>query len=236
MARLSEALSGFETSIVSRDSSNSDFRGTQTAPSYERWLDLFGAGAIMLLAAPVFGLLALLIKATSRGPVFFRQERMGINGRPFVCLKFRTMYHNVDSTPHEEYFRDYMKGKSAPGESERTYKLRRDTRITPVGGIIRRLGLDELPQLINVLIGDMSLVGPRPPLEYEVAHYSEHHLRRLSVKPGITGLWQVCGRDIVDFETMVEMDIEYVERRSLWLDLSILFVTVPSLIWAYIRH
>ena len=116
------------------------------------------------------------------------------------------------------------------------FKLRHDPRITPVGGVLRRLGLDELPQLLNVIRGDMSLVGPRPPLAYEVEHYTRRHRRRLQVKPGITGLWQVQGRDVVDFETMIDMDLEYIERQSLPLDFGIVIATVPALLWAFITH
>ncbi|HZT97541.1 MAG TPA: sugar transferase [Chloroflexota bacterium] len=205
-------------------------------PAYQRVLDLAGSALLLMLFAPLFGVVALLVKVTSAGPILFRQERLGAAGRRFMCLKFRTMHANVDSAPHREYFRRYMEGQAAPGEPTNLFKLRNDSRITPVGRVLRRLGLDELPQLINVTMGDMSLVGPRPPLEYEVEHYSLRHLRRLSVKPGITGLWQIRGRDVVDFETMVDMDIEYIENQSLWLDLIILFRTVPSLLWAFVRH
>ena len=150
-----------------------------------------------------------------------------------MVTKFRSMYANVDSKPHHDYFKQYMKGISAPNEKRNVFKMRRDPRITPVGRFIRRLGLDELPQLLEVVKGDMSLVGPRPPLDYEVAHYDERHMGRLMVKPGITGLWQVRGRDVVDFESMVDMDLEYVSRMSLWLDIKITLLTAPSLLWAF---
>lgn len=205
-------------------------------PRYKRPLDLVVGSLIMIVSAPLFVLVALVVKVSSRGPIFFRQERLGLNGRPFEVVKFRSMYANADPTRHREYFKQYLQGRSAPGEPENVFKLRRDPRITPAGRMLRRLGLDELPQLLNVLKGDMSLVGPRPPLEYEVAHYNDRHLARLSVKPGITGWWQVRGRDVVDFESMVELDLEYVRNVSLWLDIKILLMTVPSLVWALVSR
>ncbi|HEV3309100.1 MAG TPA: sugar transferase [Chloroflexota bacterium] len=203
---------------------------------YKRPFDIILGSAMLVASAPIFGLVALLVRLTSRGPIFFRQERIGINGRPFTVIKFRTMEADADPASHREYFKRYLQGESAPGEARNVFKLRRDPRITPLGGILRRLGLDELPQLLNVLAGDMSLVGPRPPLEYEVAHYTPHHMGRLAVKPGITGLWQVRGRDAVDFDSMIDMDLEYVDTMSLWLDCKILIVTVPSLVWAFVSH
>jgi lipopolysaccharide/colanic/teichoic acid biosynthesis glycosyltransferase len=210
--------------------------GHTLTPRYKRPLDLVMGMALLVVSAPVFGLTALLVKVSSRGPVFFRQERLGRDEQPFLVYKFRTMHADVDSTPHQEYFKRYLKGEKAPGEDANLFKLRHDPRITPVGGFLRRLGLDEMPQLINVIRGEMSLVGPRPPLAYEVEHYSARHRERLRVKPGITGLWQVRGRDVVDFETMIDMDLEYIERQSLPLDVGIVIATVPALLWAFIRH
>jgi lipopolysaccharide/colanic/teichoic acid biosynthesis glycosyltransferase len=206
------------------------------APAYKRPFDQILGALLLVVSAPVFGLTALLVKGSSRGPVFFRQERLGKDERPFLVFKFRTMYADVDSAPHREYFKRYLKGETAPGVDANLFKLRHDSRITPVGGVLRRLGLDELPQLLNVIRGDMSLVGPRPPLAYEVEHYTPRHRRRLQVKPGITGLWQVRGRDVVDFETMIDMDLEYIERQSLPLDFEIVIATVPALLWAFITH
>jgi lipopolysaccharide/colanic/teichoic acid biosynthesis glycosyltransferase len=202
-------------------------------PAYKRPFDVVMGTLLLVLSLPLFALIALLVKVTSHGPVLFCQERLGQHGRPFIAYKFRTMYHNADATPHREYFKQYLRGAPAPGQPGDIYKLRRDPRITPIGGVLRRLGLDELPQLINVVKGDMSLVGPRPPLAYEVEHYSQYHLQRLAVKPGITGLWQIRGRDVVDFETMVAMDLEYIERQSLALDLALLLLTIPAVVWAY---
>jgi lipopolysaccharide/colanic/teichoic acid biosynthesis glycosyltransferase len=203
---------------------------------YKRAFDLVIACALLVLTAPLFGLIALVVKVTSRGRIFFCQERHGLDGRTFTMVKFRSMYANVDSSRHREYFARYLQGESAPGEAAHVFKLRSDPRITPVGRVLRRLGLDELPQLLNVIRGDMSMVGPRPPLEYEVAHYDDRHMGRLSVKPGITGLWQVRGRDVVDFESMVDMDLEYARNMSLWLDVKIVLMTAPSLVWALFRR
>jgi lipopolysaccharide/colanic/teichoic acid biosynthesis glycosyltransferase len=146
-----------------------------------------------------------------------------LNGTSFTLLKFRTMYHGASSDVHETYYRALMQGTAeATGN---TFKLRNDARITPVGRILRRLSLDELPQLLNVLRGEMSLVGPRPPLPYEVAEYGPRELGRLAVPPGLTGLWQVSGRAILNFHQMIELDLAYVEHWSLWLDLEVLLRT-----------
>jgi len=210
--------------------------GTNRSPVYKRPFDVLVATLLLVLTAPVAAVVALIVKFTSPGPILFRQERLGQNARPFTLYKFRTMYHGAGAEPHREYFKLYRRGARAPGQARPIYKLRRDPRITPLGGTLRRLALDEVPQLYNVLRGDMSVVGPRPPLLYEVEHYSERDLRRLSVKPGITGLWQVRGRDVVDFDTMINLDLEYIQRQSLALDLWVLLATIPAVAWAYIKH
>jgi lipopolysaccharide/colanic/teichoic acid biosynthesis glycosyltransferase len=210
--------------------------GTNRSPVYKRPFDVLVATLLLVLTAPVAVVVALIVKVTSPGPILFRQERLGQNGRPFTLYKFRTMYHGACVELHREYFKLYRQGARAPGQPRPLYKLRRDPRITPLGGILRRLALDELPQLYNVLRGDMSVVGPRPPLRYEVEHYTQRDLLRLSVKPGITGLWQVRGRDVVDFDTMITLDLEYIQRQSLALDLWVVLATIPALVWAYIRH
>jgi lipopolysaccharide/colanic/teichoic acid biosynthesis glycosyltransferase len=210
--------------------------GPNRSPVYKRPFDVLVATLLLVLTAPVAALVALIVKVTSPGPILFRQERLGHNGCPFTLYKFRTMYHGAGVELHREYFGLYRQGVRAPGQPRPLYKLRCDPRITPLGGILRRLALDELPQLYNVLKGDMSVVGPRPPLRYEVEHYAQRDLLRLSVKPGITGLWQVRGRDVVDFDTMITLDLEYIQRQSLALDLWILLATFPALVWAYIRH
>ncbi|MBV9279806.1 MAG: sugar transferase [Chloroflexi bacterium] len=204
-------------------------------PTYKRPFDLVAGALLLLLLAPVAVVVALLVKVTSSGPVLFRQERIGRGGRPFVMYKFRSMYHGADPAPHQAYFEQYRRGMAAPEQGGAVYKLRRDSRITPLGGVLRRLALDEIPQLLNVLKGDMSLVGPRPPLQYEVEQYAERDRLRLAVKPGVTGLWQVKGRDVVDFATMIDLDLEYIRRQALFLDLGIVLVTVPALVWGYLR-
>ena len=189
----------------------------------KRALDLLAATVILLLILPTFLLIGLLVYLSSPGPILFRQRRIGLNGTSFTLLKFRTMYHGASSDVHETYYRALMQGTAeATGN---TFKLRNDARITPVGRILRRLSLDELPQLLNVLRGEMSLVGPRPPLPYEVAEYGPRELGRLAVPPGLTGLWQVSGRAILNFHQMIELDLAYVEHWSLWLDLEILLRT-----------
>jgi lipopolysaccharide/colanic/teichoic acid biosynthesis glycosyltransferase len=184
----------------------------------------------LVLLAPIFAAVALAIKLTSKGPVFFRQERIGRHGKPFVFLKFRTMYADNDSSLHQEYVRQLIAGKAQPnpsnGNGTGVYKITSDPRITRVGGLLRRTSIDELPQLINVLRGEMSLVGPRPPVPYEVGAYDIwHRCRLLEAAPGITGLWQVNGRSRVRFDDMVRLDIRYARTWSLWLDIKILLHT-----------
>jgi lipopolysaccharide/colanic/teichoic acid biosynthesis glycosyltransferase len=177
----------------------------------------------------VFVICAAVIYLDSPGPVLFRQQRIGLYGRPFTFLKFRSMRVDADSAPHRQFATAFIQGKAQPqpSDSGQLYKLVRDRRVTRVGHFLRRSSLDELPQLWNVLRGEMSLVGPRPPIPYEVECYRPEHLRRLTVKPGITGLWQVSGRSATTFEQMVALDVAYIRRRSLLLDLSILWRTVP---------
>lgn len=207
----------------------------QRSEGFKRLFDVFFGCLLLVLLVPLLIVIAVLVKLTSSGPVLFRQERIGRFGRPFVMYKFRTMAHGADSSVHERYFQEYVKGMSAPGEDRGVFKLRRDSRVTPIGGVLRRFALDEIPQLINVVKGDMSLVGPRPPLDYEVQLYSPRDLQRLSVMPGMTGIWQIRGRDSVDFSAMVDLDLEYIRRQSLLLDFAIVLATVPALIWNCIK-
>jgi lipopolysaccharide/colanic/teichoic acid biosynthesis glycosyltransferase len=172
------------------------------------------AFALVVLALPMMGIGAL-IKFSSPGPVLVRQERIGRFGRPFWFYKFRSMRADA------EMLRDQLEEQNHH-DAPLIFKMRRDPRVTRVGGFLRRTSLDELPNLLNVLKGEMSIVGPRPPLPREVAHYNEHHMQRLATTPGITGLWQVQGRSEVGFEEMVNMDLEYIERWSLWLDITII--------------
>jgi lipopolysaccharide/colanic/teichoic acid biosynthesis glycosyltransferase len=200
----------------------------------KRMLDICVSLSLLALLSPLVAIIVAAIKLTSRGPVHFRQKRIGECGKPFTFLKFRTMYVNNDASEHKEYVRQLIAGKAAKqptdddgdGKGEGVFKLTRDRRITPVGSFLRRTSLDELPQLFNVLRGEMSLVGPRPPLPYEVEAYATWHRRRLlEAKPGITGLWQVYGRSRVDFNEMVRMDLRYARACSPWLDLKILLNT-----------
>jgi len=187
-----------------------------------RLLDILLASAVILLLSPLLIVLALAIRIDSRGPALFRQRRVGFGEREFTVFKFRSMRSDADPRGHRDYVTALIKGRAANGGRKDLYKLAVDDRITPVGRWIRRWSLDELPQLFNVVIGDMSLVGPRPAIPYEVAEYPSWYLSRFSVKPGLTGLWQVSGRNERTYEEMVRLDIEYAEQRSLLLDLSIL--------------
>ena len=194
----------------------------------KRMIDIVGSGIALVLFAPVFLLIGLVIKLSSKGPVFFRQERIGHHGEPFTFLKFRTMHVNNDPALHREYVRKLIAGQAEPanGNGHTVYKIKSDPRVTRLGTFLRRTSLDELPQLINVLLGEMSLVGPRPPIKYEVDHYDIwHRSRLLEAKPGITGLWQVNGRSRVKFDDMVRLDIRYARTWSIWLDITILLQT-----------
>jgi lipopolysaccharide/colanic/teichoic acid biosynthesis glycosyltransferase len=198
--------------------------------SLKRAIDVVGSLLALVLGSPVFLLIALATKLTSPGPVFFRQTRVGQYGIPFTFLKFRSMFVNCDSAIHKQYVQQLIAGRAErmPSENakEGVYKLTKDSRITPIGSFLRRTSLDELPQFINVLRGEMSLVGPRPAVVYEVEAYDFWHRNRiLEVKPGITGLWQVNGRSRVKFDDMVRLDLRYARSSSLWLDLKILIMT-----------
>ena len=190
----------------------------------KRIIDLAGAALALLLGAPLFLLIAVALKLSSPGPVLFRQARVGRYGRQFTFLKFRSMYVNNRADIHKEYVKQLIAGK-ARGEGGR-FKIANDPRVTPLGKWLRRTSLDELPQFLNVLRGEMSLVGPRPPLPYEVEAYDVWHRRRLlEARPGITGLWQVNGRSRTKFDDMVRLDLQYARQQSLLLDLKILLRT-----------
>jgi lipopolysaccharide/colanic/teichoic acid biosynthesis glycosyltransferase len=193
----------------------------------KRAMDVLGSLLALLLLSPLFLIIALAVKVTSQGPVFFRQRRLGQFGKPFVFLKFRSMYVNNDASVHREYVTQLIAGKAGKqpvsGSDDGVYKLTNDPRISRVGAFLRRTSLDELPQFINVLKGEMSLVGPRPPIPYEAEAYDIWHRRRLlEAKPGLTGLWQVCGRSRVKFDDMVRLDLQYARTWSPWMDLKIL--------------
>ena len=196
-------------------------------PRWKRPLDVLGALALLALTAPMWIIVVIAIKLDSPGPVLYAQDAVGRGGRTFRFHKFRTMQHGADITDHRRYIQAFVQGTT--GENG-VHKMTDDPRRTRVGRWLRRLSLDELPQALDILRGDMSLVGPRPPLPYEYALYDENARRRLAVKPGITGLYQVTRRSRVSFREMVEIDLQYVQRRSLWLDLSIMARTLPAML------
>ena len=188
----------------------------------KRLVDLMGAGALLLFTAPLIGAAAIAIKATSRGPVFFRQQRCGRNGHRFAMLKLRTMVEDAERRQTELLDRNEMEGP--------VFKIKADPRVTAAGRVLRRWSIDELPQLWNVLRGDMSLVGPRPPIPTEVARYQIFERRRLSMRPGITCLWQVSGRNEIGFDEWVKLDVEYIDSWSLVNDFKILLRTIPTVL------
>jgi exopolysaccharide biosynthesis polyprenyl glycosylphosphotransferase len=214
--------------LSQRDQARKIFR------TMKRMMDIVGSLLALMLLAPAFLLIALAIKMTSEGPVFFRQRRMGQYGKSFVFLKFRSMYVNSDAGVHREYVKQLIAGKAtkhSDGNGDGVYKLTKDSRVTRVGSFLRKTSLDEIPQFFNVLKGEMSLVGPRPPVPYEVEAYDIWHRRRLlEAKPGITGLWQVCGRSRVKFDDMVRLDLQYARTWSPWMDIKILARTPGAVV------
>lgn len=201
----------------------------------KRAMDIFGSALMLSLCAPIFVFIALAIKLSSKGPVLFRQQRVGQYGQHFTFLKFRSMKVNNDHSVHKEFVTKFIASEASKqpsnGNGEGVYKLTSDPRVTRVGKFLRRTSLDELPQFLNVLKGEMSLVGPRPPIPYELAAYQTWHRRRvLEVKPGITGLWQVTGRSRVNFDEMVRLDLRYATSWSPSLDFTILLRTPLAVI------
>ncbi len=198
----------------------------------KRILDIVFTLLILLPLCIVIAILAVLIRIDSKGPIFFRQKRVGLDGVEFDMFKFRSMYVNADDSAHREVIKQYMNGETLNGkiDTENLYKLVDDPRVTRIGRFIRKTSIDELPQFINVLRGEMTLVGPRPPLPYEVEAYSLSDWMRLCGKPGLTGNWQVYGRSRVPFKKMVEMDIEYLEQQSIWQDLKLIALTLPVML------
>lgn len=214
---------------------------------FKRLLDVSLVLLSLIPLAPIFILLAVLIRLDSKGPAIYKQERVGaqlgfLRGSPcwirkrFTMYKFRTMKNDAKATIHYEFVRAYITNDSSLSEiqamrkANAIYKLVNDPRVTRVGHFLRKISLDELPQLWNVLLGDMSLVGPRPPLPYEVEMYKPQHHQRLEALPGITGLWQIKGRSSTTFEEMVALDLEYIQKQCLWLDLKIMFGTLPAVL------
>jgi lipopolysaccharide/colanic/teichoic acid biosynthesis glycosyltransferase len=195
----------------------------------KRMLDVFGSLGLIIVGSPIILVLAFLVRWTSKGPILFRQTRLGQYGKPFKFLKFRSMFVDSDHSIHEKYIDDFIKNGKVGGQGSKgnpVFKLVTDPRVTPIGRFLRKTSLDELPQFFNVLKGDMSLVGPRPPIPYELKRYDLWHRRRiLETKPGITGIWQVHGRSKTTFDEMVRMDLEYARNRSIWMDIILLLKT-----------
>jgi lipopolysaccharide/colanic/teichoic acid biosynthesis glycosyltransferase len=207
-------------------------------PSEDLWLQQFGKRTLdiiigtlgIMLLLPVFAVLLLVIRLDSPGPAIFRQRRVGQYEKLFTCLKFRTLYHNANEEVHRQAIRRLWAGERLSEDPNSPYKLTNDARVTRVGHWLRRTSLDELPQLLNVLRGEMSIVGPRPVIPYELEHFQEWHHERHNVKPGITGAWQVGGRGRLNLEEMLELDIEYVRTWSVWTDLKLIVLTIPSIV------
>jgi exopolysaccharide biosynthesis polyprenyl glycosylphosphotransferase len=204
-------------------------RSSKARRVVKRVLDLGCALTLLALTWPILLLAALAVKLTSKGPVIFHQERVGQNGRVFRCYKFRSMYMENDPKYHRQFAREWIyvtERSKQQKDGQVVHKMTSDPRITLAGKWLRKFSIDELPQIFNVLKGDMSMVGPRPPLPYEVSLYRNWHLRRLDVMPGITGLWQVSGRNLLTFEEMVRLDLQYIENWSISMELKIIVKTV----------
>jgi lipopolysaccharide/colanic/teichoic acid biosynthesis glycosyltransferase len=203
--------------------------------SCKRVVDVLFSLFVIVFGMPFYLLIAVLIKLTSEGPVLFVQERVGKNEQPFSFYKFRTMTVDCNDESHRNFAKNFINGKDGGAvlddSGRRLFKMASDPRVTSIGRFLRRTSLDELPQFINVLKGEMTLVGPRPPLVYELPHYQEWHRKRLTVKPGLTGLWQVSGRSTVPFEEMVKLDINYIDNWSFLLDLKIILRTIPVMLF-----
>ena len=230
------ALVGERAAVIATDRI-----GSTLHVGVKRCLDIGLTVVALIVLAPLLVLIGLLIKLDSSGPIIFVQERVGARRRTqggqtvwevrnFYVYKFRSMIHNADESVHQAYIKAWIDGQAEAAHQGTTFKLTRDPRVTRIGRILRKTSLDELPQLLNVLKGEMSLVGPRPVPTYEVAEYQGWHRERLAALPGITGLWQVKGRCQVSFDDMIRMDIEYVRSRSLWLDVKLLVLTLPAVI------
>jgi lipopolysaccharide/colanic/teichoic acid biosynthesis glycosyltransferase len=196
----------------------------------KRLLDILFTLLILLPLCMLMLIVTVFIRLDSKGPAFFRQRRVGLNGKEFDMFKFRSMHVNSNDSVHREAIKQYMNGEALNGNGNNPYKLVDDPRVTRVGRFMRKLSIDELPQFINVLRGEMTLVGPRPPLPYEVEGYSLRDELRLHGKPGLTGTWQVYGRSRVTFHEMVEMDIAYLQQQSTWQDLKLIALTVPVML------
>jgi lipopolysaccharide/colanic/teichoic acid biosynthesis glycosyltransferase len=238
-ATLSYAQPG---TVGSNYTAHEELRRTNLNFLCKRLLDLVVSALLVLLLSPFFLLITIAVRLDSTGPALYRQERVGARRKiqdgkviwetyTFCLYKFRSMFHNADPAIHHAYIKAFVAGEGEiVTEDGARFKLDRDPRVTRIGKLLRRTSMDELPQLLNVLKGEMSLVGPRPVPTYEVAEYKDWHYARLMALPGITGLWQVQGRGRVTFEEMMHMDIEYTRNQSLWLDLKLLWLTIPSVL------
>jgi lipopolysaccharide/colanic/teichoic acid biosynthesis glycosyltransferase len=195
-------------------------------PGWKRGLDVLGAAIGLVVLSPLFLLIAVAIKLVSPGPVFYKQSRVGHLGNTFTCWKFRTMKLDSDPAPHRKHFNNLVQTETPMVKLDGL----RDPRVIPFGAFLRLTGLDELPQLLNVLRGEMSLIGPRPCIEYESQSYSPWHMRRFDTRPGLTGLWQVSGKNRTTFNQMMRLDISYGRRHSLWVDVKILLKTIPAIL------
>jgi lipopolysaccharide/colanic/teichoic acid biosynthesis glycosyltransferase len=193
-------------------------------PFWKRGIDVLGAVLLLILLLPLFIMIVVLIKIVSPGPVFFKQKRVGYQGKLFNCLKFRTMTINADTSMHEQYVCKFNCSEKPMAKLD----MKNDSRIIPLGNLLRITALDELPQLINVLRGEMSLIGPRPCLPYEAKTYQIWQRKRFHAMPGLTGFWQVNGKNRTTFKEMIRMDIRYVKQMSLWMDMKIFMATLPA--------
>jgi exopolysaccharide biosynthesis polyprenyl glycosylphosphotransferase len=196
----------------------------------KRAVELLFTIPALTLMLPIMAVIALVIKLEDNGPVFFKQKVLGLGGRQMCIYKFRSMRSDADDKVHKEYLEQLVKSNSPADTDNGVYKLANDDRITKVGEILRKYSLDELPQLWNVVRGDLSLVGPRPPVSYEYVHYDDYHRKRLLIKPGLTGLWQVSGKNQISFDKMIMLDILYINDWSIWLDVKIILDTIPVIL------
>ncbi len=230
VVRLFPERTGWSEKDGTGEGTYQDLHSRQKSPSVDaiikRLVDVAGSLLAMILFSPLFFVLVVLVRVSSPGPVLYRQKRVGQYGKLFDFYKLRSMYANNDAGVHQEYVTQLIEGSDCARQANGTYKIVNDPRVTRIGRLLRKSSLDELPQFFNVLRGDMSLVGPRPPLPYEFDRYRPWHRRRvLDIKPGLTGLWQVQGRSRTTFDEMVRLDLHYVRTRSLWLDMKILLRT-----------
>ena len=194
----------------------------------KRALDLVGSSIGLVVTSPILALVAIAVKLESPGPILFRQERLGLGGRPFTLYKFRSMHLSAEQARHRDHVRDLIRGEGMEAQSSAAtwVPIPFDPRVTRLGAFLRRSHLDELPQLVNIVRGEMSLVGPRPPIPYEVEVYEPWHLRRLAVTPGLTGLWQATAWGRISFDEGVALDLAYIDRRSFWFDLQLIGRTI----------